>query len=61
MGVVYRGRHVSLPREVVVKCIRPGALSESARDEMRVRFRREAHIQSQQYFLVMEYVPGSSQ
>jgi serine/threonine-protein kinase len=47
MGVVYRGRHVSLPREVVVKCIRPGALSESARDEMRLRFRREAHIQSQ--------------
>jgi serine/threonine protein kinase/tetratricopeptide (TPR) repeat protein len=77
MGIVYRARHVTLPRDVVVKCIRPLAFSEAARTDLRVRFRREAHIQSQldhphivrvyeffagaeEYFLVMEYVPGSS-
>ena len=77
MGIVYRARHVTLPREVVVKCIQPLAFSEEARNVLRSRFRREAHIQSQldhpcivrvyefftdaeEYFLVMEYVPGSS-
>jgi len=77
MGIVYRARHVTLPRNVVVKCIRPVAFSEEAQKELRARFRREAHIQSQldhphivrvyeffsgdeEYFLVMEYVPGSS-
>lgn len=78
MGIVYRARHVTLPRDAVVKCIRPFAYSDEAQNELlRARFRREAHIQSQldhprivrvyeffagagEYFLVMEYVPGSS-
>ncbi len=77
MGIVYRGRHRTLPRDVVVKCIRPTALSSDARNELRARFRQEAYIQSQldhprivrvyeffgdaeEYFLVMEYVPGRS-
>ncbi len=77
MGIVYRGRHRTLPRDVVVKCIRPTAFSEDARNELRARFRQEAYIQSQldhprivrvyeffgdaeEYFLVMEYVPGRS-
>jgi serine/threonine-protein kinase len=77
MGIVYRARHVTLPRDAVVKCIRLLAFSEAARTELRVRFRREAHIQCQldhphivrvyeffadaeEYFLVMEYVHGSS-
>lgn len=47
MGVVYRGRHITLPRDVVVKCIRPQLMSESARDELKARFKREAYIQSQ--------------
>ncbi|MDQ6678196.1 MAG: protein kinase [Acidobacteriota bacterium] len=47
MGIVYRARHINLPRDVVVKCIRPLASSERARNELRVRFRREAHLQSQ--------------
>jgi TolB-like protein/Flp pilus assembly protein TadD/tRNA A-37 threonylcarbamoyl transferase component Bud32 len=47
MGVVYRGRHLTLPREVVVKCIRPLSLDEAGQHELRARFRREAHIQSQ--------------
>ena len=78
MGIVYRARHVTLPRDVVVKSIRPVAYADEARNELlQARFRREAHIQSQldhphivrvyeffagagEYFLVMEYVPGSS-
>ena len=77
MGIVYRARHVTLPREAVVKCIRPLGFSEESQKELRARFRREAHIQCQldhphivrvyeffdlaeEYFLVMEYVPGSS-
>lgn len=77
MGTVYRARHISLPREVVVKCIRTLLLSKEAQEELRARFRQEAHIQCQldhpnivrvyeffegdgDYFLVMEYVPGSS-
>jgi serine/threonine-protein kinase len=47
MGIVYRARHRTLPRDVVVKRIRPTSFSTAARDEMRVRFRREACIQSQ--------------
>lgn len=47
MGIVYRGRHVTLPRDVVVKRIRPIAFSEDAQKELRARFKREAHIQSQ--------------
>ncbi len=77
MGIVYRGRHTTLPRDVVVKRIRPQAYSADARAELQARFKREAHIQCQldhpnivrvyefigerdEYFLVMEYVRGSS-
>lgn len=47
MGIVYRARHRTLPRDVVVKRIRPTSSSAAARDDMRKRFRREAYIQSQ--------------
>ena len=47
MGVVYLARHLTLPRTVVVKAIRPLAVSEEARAGLRERFLREAHIQSQ--------------
>jgi serine/threonine protein kinase/tetratricopeptide (TPR) repeat protein len=77
MGIVYEGRHTALPRKVVIKCIRPHAYTGAGHDELRERFRREAHIQSQidhpkivrvyeffagdeEYFLVMEHVPGSN-
>src|SRR5215510_5757242 len=77
MGEVYRGRHLHLPREVVVKSILLGAFSPSAQSHLKARFRREAFVQSQldhpnivrvyeffaaedNYFLVMEYVPGMS-
>lgn len=47
MGVVYRGRHTSLPRDVVIKCIRPLGAGEPARADLEARFLREAHIQCQ--------------
>jgi serine/threonine protein kinase/Tfp pilus assembly protein PilF len=75
MGIVYRARHLTLPRDVVVKCIRQ--FSGEAPAELRARFRREAFIQSQldhphivrvyeffegdeDHFLVMECVHGST-
>jgi eukaryotic-like serine/threonine-protein kinase len=77
MGTVYRGHHLHLPREVVVKAILLGSFSSSAQVHLKARFRREAYIQSQldhpnivrvyeffaaedNYYLVMEYVPGMS-
>jgi serine/threonine-protein kinase len=77
MGTVYRGQHVHLPREIVVKSILLTAFSPSAQSHLKARFRREAYIQSQldhpnivrvyefftaedNYYLVMEYVPGMS-
>ena len=75
MGVVYRGRHVTLPRKVAVKSIAP----RGQRDlhSLRKRLEREAFIQSQldhpaivkvydyivseqAYFIVMELVRGRS-
>jgi len=77
MSSVYRAHHVTLPREVVVKIIRPPAFAQADQAELRARFRREAYIQSQldhphivpvyeffadgdEYFLIMQYVPGSN-
>lgn len=77
MGTVYRGHHVHLPREVVVKSVLLTAYSPAAQSHLKARFRREAYIQSQldhpnivrvyeffalddNYYLVMEYVPGMS-
>jgi serine/threonine protein kinase len=76
MGVVYRGQHTKLPREVAIKFINPRAGDHDLR-HMRHRFEREAFIQSQldhpgivkiydyivaeqTYYIVMEYVEGRS-
>ena len=45
MGVVFRGRHTKLPREVAIKSISPRAGSDLR--SLRHRFEREAYIQSQ--------------
>ncbi|MBL8168903.1 MAG: protein kinase [Acidobacteria bacterium] len=47
MGAVYRGRHQSLPRDVVVKSILLSSFPPQAQDELKARFRREAFVQSQ--------------
>ena len=47
MGAVYRGRHQSLPREVVVKSILLSSFPPHAQDQLKARFVREAYIQSQ--------------
>jgi serine/threonine-protein kinase len=76
MGVVYRGRHTKLPREVAIKSISPRTSEHDLR-RLRHRFEREAFIQSQldhpgivkiydyivaeqTYYIVMEYVDGRS-
>ena len=76
MGVVYRGRHVKLPREVAIKSINQRAVDRDLR-RLHDRFEREAFIQSQldhpgivkiydyivaeqTYYIVMEYVEGRS-
>ncbi len=75
MGIVYRGRHATLPRIVAIKSISPRGRQDLRR--MRHRFEREAFVQSQldhpsivkiydyvvaeeTYFIIMEYVEGQS-
>src|SRR5215210_6961576 len=75
MGVVYRGHHVQLPREVAIKSIDAREGSDPLR--LKHRFEKEAYIQSQldhpgivkvydyiidkhAYYIVMEYVEGRS-
>ncbi len=75
MGVVYRGHHLQLPREVAIKSID----ARNSRDlhRLKQRFEKEAFVQSQldhpgivkvydyiidekAYYIVMEYVEGRS-
>ncbi|HKC63410.1 MAG TPA: serine/threonine-protein kinase [Pyrinomonadaceae bacterium] len=75
MGVVYRGHHLKLPREVAIKSISPASHKDLRR--LRHRFEKEAFIQSQldhsgivkiydyivaeqTYYIVMEWVEGRS-
>jgi serine/threonine protein kinase len=75
MGVVYRGRHLQLPRVVAIKSIDASDHRDLRR--LRPRFEKEAYIQSQldhqgivkiydyivdeqTYYIVMEYVEGRS-
>jgi len=75
MGVVYRGRHLKLPREVAIKSI--SATGQRDLRRLRSRFEKEAFIQSQldhpgivkiydyivsadTYYIVMEFVEGRS-
>ena len=47
MGAVYKGRHNTLPREVVVKSILLASFPPHAQDQLKARFVREAYVQSQ--------------
>jgi serine/threonine protein kinase len=47
MGEVWRASHRLLPRDAAVKLIRPEALQASNRDEVQMRFRREARSMAQ--------------
>jgi serine/threonine protein kinase len=75
MGIVYRGHHLKLPREVAIKSI--SATSHRDLRRLRSRFEKEAFIQSQldhpgivkiydyivaeqTYYIVMEFVEGRS-
>jgi hypothetical protein len=75
MGVVYRGHHIQLPREVAIKSIDARAGNDP--DRLKARFEKEAYVQSQldhpgivkiydyivdekAYYIVMEYVEGRS-
>lgn len=76
MGVVYRGHHNKLPREVAIKSISPRTAGNDLR-RLKYRFEREAFVQSQldhpgivkiydyivaeqTYYIVMELVDGRS-
>jgi serine/threonine protein kinase len=76
MGVVYRGRHLKLPREVAIKSVKAHAAQDNL-ERLKRRFEREAYVQSQldhpnivkiydylvtaeTYYIVMEFVEGSS-
>ncbi|HEY0405593.1 MAG TPA: protein kinase [Pyrinomonadaceae bacterium] len=75
MGIVYRGQHLKLPREVAVKSI--NATDQRDARRLKARFEKEAFVQSQLdhpnivkvydyiaaeqiYYIVMEYVEGRS-
>ncbi len=77
LGAVYRGHHLNLPRDVVVKEVSLNHFPVSTRVQLKARFRRETFIQAQldhpgivriyesfskgdNYYLVVEYVPGVS-
>src|SRR5262245_32189282 len=47
MGAVYRARHVTLPREVVVKSILLSAFPPQSQAPLKARVLREALVQSQ--------------
>ncbi|MFN0088309.1 MAG: protein kinase domain-containing protein [Blastocatellia bacterium] len=47
MGAVYHARHVTLPREVVVKSILLASFSLQSQEPLKARFLREAFVQSQ--------------
>ena len=47
MGAVYRARHVTLPREVVVKSILLASFPLQSQEPLKARFLREAFVQSQ--------------
>ena len=76
MGIVYRGRHLNLPREVAIKSISSNSSRRDLR-RLRHRFEKEAFVQSQldhpgivkiydyivaeqTYYIVMEFVEGRS-
>jgi predicted Ser/Thr protein kinase len=75
MGIVYRGHHLKLPREVAIKSI--SAANQRDLRRLRSRFEKEAFVQSQldhpgivkiydyivaaqTYYIVMEFVEGRS-
>ena len=75
MGVVYRGEHLQLPRDVAIKSINARASSDLRK--LRARFEKEAYVQSQldhpgivkiydyivleqTYYIIMELVEGRS-
>src|SRR5262245_26751658 len=47
MGTVFRARHMTLPREVVVKSIRLSSFPPRMQEPLKARFLREAFVQSQ--------------
>ena len=76
MGIVYRGHHLKLPREVAIKSISSNSSRRDLR-RLRHRFEKEAFVQSQldhpgivkiydyivaeqTYYIVMEFVEGRS-